>query len=477
MGSAAAADPDAADTTVTYTLTGTDADLFSVSAAGAIAFASAPDFEAPGCGTGNDANACAFTVTASAGAVGRAMSATRDIAVTVTDANEAPAFAAGTPATFSVAENATAVGTVTAADPDADDASVTYGLTGTDAGLFRITAGGVISFQAPPDFENPRGGAGNDSNDYRFTVEATAGAGAREMTAAHALTVTVTDVTESATLTIAGLADATVAENAAYAATPSVSGAIGAVTWTKSGADAADFTIDGSTGALAMVGRDFEAPADADTNNTYLVTVTATDADGNTVSVSVTVTVTDVVEGSDPPTVRAVSIGSPASGDTFRHGESIVVEVSWTSRLTVTGRPRLALTVGANTRHATFSSVLNDFPGRGIVSFTYTVGLGDLDADGITIAGPVDLNGGTISGRDDRDGAAVPSLGTHAITTPSARHKVDARTNVTRIAVSSEPDPDDATDDTYGAGETIVVGVTLDTTVWVDTTAARQGWR
>ena len=455
-----ATDPDAGDTDVTYSLSGMDEALFRVTASGRLRFHSAPDFEAPGCGAGNT---CTVTVTASAGAGGRAKTATRDITVTVTDANEAPAFAAGTPASFSVAENTADVGTVTAADPDATDAAVTYALTGTDAGLLSVTSGGVISFRAAPDFENPRGGADNDSNDYTFTVEATAGAGGREMTAIHTLTVTVTDVTETATLTIAGLADGTVAENAAYAATPAVTGAIGAVTWTKGGADADAFTIDASTGALAMVARDFEAPADADADNAYELTVTATDADGNTTAMSIVVTVTDVLEGSDPPTVRAVSISSPASGGTFRHGESIVVEVSWTSRLTVTGRPRLALTVGTNTRHATFSSVLNDIPGLGIVSFTYTVQLGDHDADGISVTGPVDLNGGTIQGRDDRDGDAVRDLRSHAIDN-SAGHEVDGRSSVTQVAISSSP----ASGDTYRAGENIEVGVTLNAVAHVD---------
>ena len=86
MGTLAATDPDAADTTVTYALGGTDHDLFSISAAGVITFNTAPDFESPGCGTGNNSNTCTFTVTASAGGTGRVLSTpARTVTVTVTD--------------------------------------------------------------------------------------------------------------------------------------------------------------------------------------------------------------------------------------------------------------------------------------------------------------------------------------------------------------------------------------------------------
>lgn len=78
-----------------------------------------------------------------------------------------------------------------------------------------------------------------------------------------------------------------------------------AVTWTKTGgADAALFTLTGST--LSMAAKDFEVPTDADANNTYIVQVTATDAAGNASSQTITITVTDAAEG-----------GSPFLSDTF----------------------------------------------------------------------------------------------------------------------------------------------------------------
>ena len=72
---------------------------------------------------------------------------------------------------------------------------------------------------------------------------------------------------------------------------------IGSVTYTISGGnDAADFSINSSTGVVSMVGRDYENPADSDTNNTYEVTITVTDIDGNTDSEDWIVTVENATE-------------------------------------------------------------------------------------------------------------------------------------------------------------------------------------
>ena len=73
------------------------------------------------------------------------------------------------------------------------------------------------------------------------------------------------------------------------------------LTYTLSGADAASFDIEDTTGQLmTKAALDFEAPADTNTDNAYEVTVTA--SDGNTAAdatIAVTITVTDLAEGSE----------------------------------------------------------------------------------------------------------------------------------------------------------------------------------
>ena len=109
----------------------------------------------------------------------------------VTDANAAPAFISD--AAFEVAENGTAVGTVTAADSDAEDAVSGYAITGgADQGFFSIgSASGTLTFDDAPNYEDAQDQGNN--NRYEVTVQASSGAAARVKTATQTITVTVTD--------------------------------------------------------------------------------------------------------------------------------------------------------------------------------------------------------------------------------------------------------------------------------------------
>ena len=170
---------------------------------------------------------------------------------------------------------------------------VTWTKEGADEQDFSINAStGVLSMVAR-DYESPADE--NTDNAYEVTVKAT---DSDDNTATMAIEVAVTDVQESATLSITGLADTTVAENLAFTSwTPALTGTpVGLVTWGMAGADSADFSIDTSTGVLSMVARDFENPDDADTDNEYEMTLQATDADENRAEKELAVTVTDVIE-------------------------------------------------------------------------------------------------------------------------------------------------------------------------------------
>ena len=108
-----------------------------------------------------------------------------------TDANAAPSFTS--PATFSAAENQTAVGTVAASDSDTDDSVTGYAIHGgADRSKFSIVeATGVLTFASAPNFEAPADA--DTGNDYVVVVRATSGTGARVKTAEQTITVTVTD--------------------------------------------------------------------------------------------------------------------------------------------------------------------------------------------------------------------------------------------------------------------------------------------
>ena len=173
---------------------------------------------------------------------------------------------------------------------------VTWTLDGADAEHFAIDSRTGQVRMAAMDYERPRDIGRN--NLYQVTIGLTDADGNR---ARRALQVVVTNThDEVRTLEIAGVGSGEfrVSENRAITTgRPLLSGdPVGTVTWTLSGADAEQFSIDASTGVVRMAARDYETPVDADGDNEYRITIVATDADGNEASADLTLTVTDVVE-------------------------------------------------------------------------------------------------------------------------------------------------------------------------------------
>ena len=93
---------------------------------------------------------------------------------------------------FTIDENKTEVGTISATDPDAGD-TISFTISGgADASLFKIDSStGALSFKSAPDYENPADS--NKDNVYELTVQATDSKGA---STSKAITVTVNNVNE-----------------------------------------------------------------------------------------------------------------------------------------------------------------------------------------------------------------------------------------------------------------------------------------
>ncbi|NML24397.1 cadherin domain-containing protein [Zoogloea dura] len=268
---------------------GADAALFQIDAnTGALSFISAPDFETPTDAGGNNVYDVTVQVTDGAGST-----SSQAIAVTVTDLNDnAPVITSGN--TASVAENTTAVLTVTATDVDLPAQTLSYSISGgADAALFQIDANtGVLSFLSAPDFEVPTDAGGN--NVYNVTMQVSDGAGG---STSQVITVTVTQVNDNAPV-ITSSATASVTENNTSVLTVTATDAdqpAQTLSYTISGgADAALFQIDANTGALSFVSEpDFETPTDAGGDNVYNVTVQVSDGAGGTTDQAIAVTVTD----------------------------------------------------------------------------------------------------------------------------------------------------------------------------------------
>ena len=172
------------------------------------------------------------------------------------------------------------------------------------------------------------------------------------------------------------------------------------------------------------------------------------------------------VDGSSdvtPPRVKAVSFDtSPARGDTYELGETVVVLVEFDGPVERTGDLQVALTIGTETRYATlFSETI----GRHMYYFEHTVQERDRDDDGIsTPANALILNSGAVT---DPSGTVDADL-THGTVAADAGRKVNGSLAsppaVKRVYLFSSPP---TKGDIYGPGETVRVGVEFDRVVTV----------
>ena len=307
-----------------------DGGFFDIdSSTGVLTFKNAPNFEDKQDAGADNVYNVTVTVTDNGidGARGASnhLSVSKSLAVTVTDVNETPTLTTA-PATASFDENATGVvATYIATDPDATTGTMSWDLSGNDAGDFNITSTvngtAELTFKSPPDYENPDD-TGTD-NTYDLTVRVRDN-GSPRLEDTQSVQVMVNDLNE--TPVVSGdmapsfqeidfsrvpadipASDYVVATFTAYDDDDDT------VSWSVAGADAAHFSINASTGVLSfdiapvthpvtgeLTARpDLERPDDMDGNNEYVIQVRADDQQGESNSVGtfeVTVTVTALNE-------------------------------------------------------------------------------------------------------------------------------------------------------------------------------------
>ena len=121
----------------------------------------------------------------------------------------------------------------------------------------------------------------------------------------------------------------------------------------------------------------------------------------------------------EPPSItRGPILNNPQSGETYGVGEEIVVSLTFSESVAVSGHPRLGLIIGENRRWAKYEQTATD--GATLV-FAYEVKADDQDDDGISIGkNALRLNGGSI---EDGDGKAADLK--HPAVADRPTHKVD----------------------------------------------------
>ena len=317
----AAIDPDS--DSLTYTLGGADAAAFEIdSASGQLRTKAALDYETK----------ASYTVTITV-SDGKHPAAESTVTINVIDVVETPTnrapefFSEGSTTTRSVAENTARgenVGSPVAAT-DADNDSLTYTLSGTDAAAFEVdSTSGQLKTEAALDYETKAS--------YTVTVAVSDGS----LTDAITVTITITDVPEvtntAPTFTEGSSTTRSIAENigagvnigSPVAATDADSGTT--LIYTLGGPSAALFDIEPLSGQLQT-----KRALDYETRNSYTVVVIVSDG-SLTDEITVTITVTDVPE-SPTNTAPAFTDGSSTTrsiAENTRAGVNIGAPVSAT---------------------------------------------------------------------------------------------------------------------------------------------------
>ena len=386
--------------------------------------------------------------------------------------NAAPTFSSS--ATVTVNENQTTVITVAARDGDSPDAITGYAITGgADLRKFSITpAGGVLTFNTAPDFENPTDAASTEpvnaagNNEYVVVVTGTSGTGNRQLRATQTIIVTVSNVDEAGTVTFDAATPWVGSTLTASVNDPD--GSVSNLAWTWARAETQDGAFTLITGAASGA----YTPVGDDEDNWLRATASYTDPAGPGKSAQAVTTnsarVESVTFSSTAPTVSAIAITSTpkqrsapgiSDPDTYGKSEDIEVTVTFDKAVTVTGSPLLKLDMGGIRAAAAYARG----SGSAALVFRYTVVDADRDDNGVSVPGiyplVLPLEGSIRSSGDGEDANLR-----HSGIGDQSGHKVDARVpggsapRIASISILSTP----ASGDTYGAGELIELQVTWD---------------
>ncbi|WP_338016066.1 Ig-like domain-containing protein [Meridianimarinicoccus roseus] len=357
------------------------------------------------------------------------LNTTATASIAITGENDDPVI--GSPAAFSIAENTTAVGTVTATDLD-DASTATFSITGgDDGGLFIIDSGtGALNFAGAPDFELPTDTGGD--NGYQVEVTVTDDQLATDV---QTITVTVTDANDDPVAV--GDSFITV-EDSVLTRLPAQLLAND----TDQDGDTPVFTgivtSSGVNGTVAFDGTTITFTPDGDFNGTASFDYTIVDGNGGTDTGTVTV---DVLPEPDVPVAGDDSfttdedvalIGASVTGnDTDADGDTLNYSL-------VTGAANGTLTLNGS---GTFDYTPNaDF--NGTDTFTYEVD----DGTGLTDTAEVSITVNAINDAPD----AVDDTAT-----------TDEDVSTTIAALGNDTDPENDTltvsafDATSAAGGTI----------------------
>jgi len=136
---------------------------------------------------------------------------------------------------------------------------------------------------------------------------------------------------------------------------------------------------------------------------------------------------TTIVIDRTVPTISSVTAPSNA---TYKPVDTPTFTVAFSESVTVTGTPRLTLTVGAITKYATYVSQTDSR--TALFRYTVASSTSEFDTDGISISNSIDLNGGSIADLATNSLASLtfsaPNTSSIFVAQPPAAPTIDSAT-------------------------------------------------
>ena len=324
---------------------------------------------------------------------------TQEITINVSNVNDiAPEFTSD--ATFSAAENQTAVGTVLTTDADGDD--LTFTISGSDITIIGSSSAeengnwpALLEFVSPPDYET--------QTSYSATVTVSDGA----FSTSQEITVNITNVNDIAPV---------ITSESTFSAAETSKSTIGTVTATDQEGDTIIFTVSGDELAISSSGElTFVSAPDYETKASYSATVTASDSI-NFSTQDITITITNVNDVA--PVITSESTFSAAENQTTigtvtatdEEGDDITFSISG-DELAISSAGVLSFVSAPDYESkSTYTATVTASDGVNLTTQNITVTIIDVfeDSDGDGISDSEEIRIGTDPLNDDTDFDSLP---------------------------------------------------------------------
>jgi hypothetical protein len=292
-----------------------------------------------------------------------ALTITRDsTAPSVAFTGSSSTISAATTTLSGTASDASGIASVTASSSDGGPAcSIGGTVTAWSCALTGITAGTYTYTATATDI------AGNTTTSSSFSLTRSTSAPTLSLSSSTPTLPTAGGLTNASTLSLS------------FTATPT-----GGATSISS----VEVSTDGTTYSIPTIfsAGTWNTTLPLTNDSSYTLKARATD---NLSNVSTVLDIDSFTVDRTAPTITGMTVPADA---TYGSGQNLDFVATMSEATTVTGTPRIALSIGSTTQYATYLS------GSGTTSLTfrYITQSGDNDTDGIAVTSPVQLNGGTL---------------------------------------------------------------------------------